>query len=59
MASGTKHESARPAGLARPAGGHRNALATSILAFLLWDVITKAAEPIDTALTGAPRRLLR
>ncbi len=30
-----------------------NALATGILIFLLWDVITKASEPIDSALTLA------
>jgi len=30
-----------------------NALATGILVFLLWDIITKATEPIDTALTAA------
>jgi zinc transporter, ZIP family len=30
-----------------------NALATGILLFLLWDVITKASEPIETALETA------
>jgi ZIP family zinc transporter len=30
-----------------------NAVATGILVFLLWDVITKATEPIDTALAMA------
>ncbi len=30
-----------------------NALATGILVFLLWDVLTKATEPIDTALSAA------
>jgi zinc transporter, ZIP family len=30
-----------------------NALATGILVFLLWDVITKASEPITTALQAA------
>jgi ZIP family zinc transporter len=30
-----------------------NALATGILVFLLWDVITKASEPINAALTTA------
>jgi ZIP family zinc transporter len=30
-----------------------NALATGILVFLLWDVITKASEPIHTALDAA------
>ena len=30
-----------------------NALATGILVFLLWDIITKASEPIDTALQNA------
>ena len=30
-----------------------NATATGILVFLLWDVITKATEPIDTALNAA------
>jgi ZIP family zinc transporter len=30
-----------------------NALATGILLFLFWDVITKASEPIDTALSAA------
>jgi zinc transporter, ZIP family len=31
----------------------RNALATGILLFLLWDVLTRATEPINTALTTA------
>jgi len=39
-----------------------NALATGILVFLLWDVLTKATEPIDAALdvarTGHPASLL-
>jgi ZIP family zinc transporter len=30
-----------------------NALATGVLVFLLWDIITKATEPIDTALAAA------
>src|SRR5579883_2874385 len=30
-----------------------NALATGILVFLLWDVLTQASEPIDTALDAA------
>src|SRR5579885_2711436 len=30
-----------------------NALATGILVFLLWDVITKASEPIEAALEAA------
>lgn len=30
-----------------------NAVATGILVFLFWDIITKATEPIDTALTAA------
>src|SRR2546429_4917431 len=29
------------------------ALATGILLFLLWDILTKAREPIDTALAAA------
>jgi ZIP family zinc transporter len=33
--------------------GFFNALATGILVFLLWDVITKASEPINTALIDA------
>jgi ZIP family zinc transporter len=33
--------------------GFLNALATGILVFLFWDVITKASEPIDGALVGA------
>ena len=33
--------------------GFLNALATGILVFLLWDVITKATEPIDVALANA------
>ena len=32
-----------------------NAVATGILLFLLWDVITKASEPIDAALSAARR----
>jgi hypothetical protein len=30
-----------------------NAAATGILVFLFWDIITKATEPLDTALTAA------
>jgi ZIP family zinc transporter len=33
--------------------GFCNALAAGILVFLLWDVVTKASEPIDTALIHA------
>jgi ZIP family zinc transporter len=32
-----------------------NALATGILVFLLWDVLSKASEPIDTALDAAQK----
>jgi len=32
-----------------------NALATGILVFLLWDVITKATDPINTALAAAKK----
>jgi len=32
-----------------------NALATGILVFLLWDIITKATEPINTALGAAQK----
>src|SRR5207248_3547499 len=32
-----------------------NAIATGILVFLLWDIISKASEPIDTALGTAQR----
>src|SRR5579859_1388717 len=32
-----------------------NALATGVLLFLLWDILSKAREPIDTAL-GAARQ---
>jgi len=35
-----------------------NSLATGILAFLLWDVLTHAWEPIDTELTDAPASAL-
>src|SRR5258708_10109364 len=34
-----------------------NALATGILVFLLWDVITKASAPIDVALQTARQGL--
>src|SRR5918911_2750412 len=32
-----------------------NAVATGILLFLLWDILTKASEPIDAALDAARR----
>ncbi len=37
----------------RPWQAFLNALATGVLLFLLWDILTKASEPINTALDGA------
>lgn len=38
--------------LSRTTTGFLNAIATGILIFLLWDVISKASEPVETALAG-------
>jgi ZIP family zinc transporter len=38
--------------LSRGVQGFLNALATGILLFLFWDVITKASEPVEKALDG-------
>jgi zinc transporter, ZIP family len=41
---------ARLGNLSRQAQGFLNAIATGILVFLLWDVLTKASEPVGRAL---------
>jgi zinc transporter, ZIP family len=41
---------ARLGNLSRPVQGFLNALATGILVFLLWDVLSKATDPVETAL---------
>jgi zinc transporter, ZIP family len=43
---------ARMRGLSTSAQGFLNAIATGILIFLLWDVISKANEPVQKALDG-------
>jgi zinc transporter, ZIP family len=43
---------ARLRGLSRATTGFLNALATGILIFLLWDVLSKANEPVAAALDG-------
>jgi ZIP family zinc transporter len=43
---------ARLRGLSRATTGFLNALATGILIFLLWDVLSKANEPVAAALEG-------
>ncbi len=44
---------ARLRGLSRPAQGFLNALATGILVFLLWDILSHAGGPVEDALRGA------
>src|SRR6266852_9330073 len=44
---------ARLKNLSRAWQAFLNALATGILVFLLWDILSKASEPITTALEGA------
>jgi len=46
---------ARVRGLPKGVQGFLNALATGILIFLLWDILTHAAEPVEAALKGTPR----
>src|SRR2546426_2008246 len=41
---------ARVGNLSKRVQGFLNALATGILVFLLWDVLSKATEPVDRAL---------
>src|SRR5262245_47840407 len=43
---------ARMRGLSRIVQGLLNAVATGILLFLFWDVLTGAAEPVEAALAG-------
>jgi ZIP family zinc transporter len=43
---------ARLRGLPRTAQGFLNALATGILVFLLWDILSHAGAPVETALRG-------
>jgi zinc transporter, ZIP family len=43
---------ARLRGLSRPVQGFLNAIATGILIFLLWDVLSKANDPVQKALEG-------
>src|SRR5919198_1284524 len=44
---------ARLRGLSRPLQGFLNALATGILLFLLWDILSHASGPVDEALMVA------
>jgi ZIP family zinc transporter len=46
---------ARLGRLSKSTQGFLNALATGILVFLLWDVLTKATDPVDRALGQAHR----
>jgi zinc transporter, ZIP family len=43
---------ARLGGLSKATQGFLNAIATGILLFLFWDVLTGAAEPVEAALEG-------
>ncbi len=43
---------ARVRGLPRPVQGFMNALATGVLLFLLWDILSHAGEPVEAALTA-------
>lgn len=46
---------ARMRGLPKPAQGFLNALATGILVFLLWDILTHAAGPVEAAIEQGQR----
>src|SRR5437870_1150879 len=46
---------ARLGNLSKAVQGFLNALATGILVFLLWDVLSKATEPVDRALEQVHR----
>src|SRR2546425_204549 len=43
----------RVRGISRTVQGFLNALATGVLIFLLWDILTHAVDPIETALAAA------
>jgi zinc transporter, ZIP family len=43
---------ARMRGLPKPVQGFLNAFATGILVFLLWDILTHAAGPVEAAIEG-------
>lgn len=43
---------ARLRGLPRPVQGFMNALATGVLVFLLWDILSHAGAPVEEALKG-------
>ena len=43
---------ARVRGLPRPVQGFMNALATGVLLFLLWDILSHASAPVEVALKG-------
>jgi ZIP family zinc transporter len=45
---------ARMRGLPKSVQGFLNALATGILIFLLWDILTHAAGPVEAAVKGTP-----
>src|SRR5229473_161795 len=44
---------ARMHGLPKPVQGFLNAFATGILIFLLWDILSHAGSPVDSALNQA------
>jgi ZIP family zinc transporter len=44
---------ARMHGLPKPVQGFLNAFATGILIFILWDILSHASGPVETALVGA------
>ena len=46
---------ARMRGLPKPVQGFLNAFATGILVFLLWDILTHAAGPVEVAITQGHR----
>src|SRR5215468_6962205 len=43
---------ARMRGLPKPVQGFLNAFATGILVFLLWDILTHAAGPVEASIKG-------
>ena len=46
---------ARLRGLSKPVQGFLNAIATGVLVFLLWDILTHAATPVEAALGNQHR----
>src|SRR2546427_12945585 len=46
----------RVRGISRTVQGFLNAVATGVLIFLLWDILTHAVDPVETALAATHHR---